>query len=120
MHLCLYCGQAGHFKVNCPVRPTPTSSKAVSSTTPSDYSSSCVKIPVQLTANQQVITAQALLDSGAAGNFMSDTFINKHNISLTDCHFPLTVEALDGKPIGGGKVAHITSELGLQVGVLHH
>lgn len=66
------------------------------------------------------ITTHALLDSGAAGNFMSDTFIKEYNISLTDCYSPLTVEALDGKPIGGGKVAHITDELQLQVGILHH
>lgn len=50
---------------------------------------------------------------------MSDTFISEHNIPLINCHSVLTVEALDGKPIGRGKVAHITSELQLQVGILH-
>lgn len=34
---------------------------------------------------------------------MSDTFIHDHKITLTNCHSPLTVEALDGKSIGGEK-----------------
>jgi len=51
---------------------------------------------------------------------MSDSFIKDHNIPLTDCNSLLTVEALDGKPIGGGRVVHITAELALQVGPPHH
>lgn len=83
MHLCLYCGQAGHFKVNCPVRPASTSSKAMSSLPQHSYSSNCLKIPIQLIINERDITTHALLDSGAAGNFMSDSFVKEHNISLT-------------------------------------
>jgi len=51
---------------------------------------------------------------------MSDTFIQEHNITLTACDSQLTVEELDGRPIGEGKVAHITAEVVLQVAVLHH
>lgn len=120
LHLCLYCGQAGHFKIKCPIRPNPSNPKAVSSPLSTEYSSNCLKIPIQVTVNNQRISTHALLDSGAAGNFMSDTFIKEHNITLTDCSSPLTVEALDGRPIGGGRVAHITTELSLQIGVLRH
>lgn len=115
MHLCLYCGQAGHLKINCPVRPNVSNPRSVSS----EYPSNCLKIPIQITHNGRVVSTHALLDSGAAGNFISDTFTHEHNIQLTNCHSPLTVEALDGKPIGGGRVSHITSELGLQTGALH-
>jgi len=116
LHLCLYCGQAGHIKINCPVQPQSSNPKAVSS----PQHSNCFKIPIQIFVNGQRLSTHALLDSGAAGNFMSDAFIKDHNISLTDCNSLLTVEALDGKPIGGGKVVHITDELALQVGALHH
>lgn len=85
-----------------------------------NYSPTSIKIPVRMTVNGQTISTHALLDSGAAGNFMSDTFIQEHNITLTSCNSQLTVEALDGRPIGEGTVAHITEEVHMQVGVLHH
>lgn len=39
------------------------------------------------------------------------------NITLIRC--PLTVEAIDGRPLGSGYVSHITQELHLQTGALH-
>jgi len=47
LHLCLYCGQAGHIKVNCPIRPSPSNPKAVSSQQSTSYSANSFKIHVQ-------------------------------------------------------------------------
>lgn len=119
LHLCLYCGQAGHLKLSCPIQPGSSNSKSVSSQTPVNHSATSI-IPVKMRVNGQTISTHALLDSGAAGNFMSCTFIQQHNIMLISCISHLTVEALDGRPIGEGKVAHIIEEIHMQVGVLHH
>lgn len=85
-----------------------------------NYSATSIKIPVRTIVNGQTISTHALFDSGAAGNFMSDTFIQENNIKLISCNSQLTVEALDGRPIGEGRVAHISEEIHMQVSGLHH
>lgn len=42
-----------------------------------------------------------------------------NKLTLTPCNFPLAVEVLDDRPIGEGKVLHITEEVKLQIGTLH-
>ncbi len=56
--LCLYCSQAGH---SCPVRP-------------STGSQSSIKLPVKIRIQDKVTTTTALMNSGAAGNFVSLEF----------------------------------------------
>lgn len=60
-----------------------------------------------------------LLDSGAAGYFLSREFADKHQLALTPCTSRLAVEALDGHPIGEGRITHITNHLQMQTGLLH-
>lgn len=73
-HLCMYCRQAGHLKTSCPICPNSSSSKAVSVSVQSNCSSSCVKTPVKITVQDRTISTSALLDLGAAGNFLSHEF----------------------------------------------
>jgi len=40
------------------------------------HSASCIRIPVEMTVSGKTVSTHALLDSGAAGNFISSTFIN--------------------------------------------
>lgn len=115
----MYCGQAGHLKTSCPVQPTPFNSKSVSACTQLDYPSSCVKIQVKIIIQDKVISTSALLDSGAAGNFVSHEFAQQHKLTLTRCNSCLAVEALDGHPIRDGKVTHLTEEIIMYVGVLY-
>lgn len=70
-------------------------------------------------ANGHQVSTCALVDSGAAGNFISKDFALSHNITLIRCISPLTVEAIDRRPLGSGKVTHITQELHLRTGALH-
>ncbi len=108
LRLCMYCGQAGHLKSSCPVRPTSATSRAVSPIFPYKSVTSCVKVLVTLLIGQRTITTEALIDSGAAGNFMSNEFAHEHHLSLTPCTSYLAVEALDGRPLREGRISRVT------------
>lgn len=85
-HLCLYCGQAGHLRASCPTRPSACNSTTVSPCIQAHHSSSCIKVPVVLALEGNNIPTSALLDSGAAGNFMSHEFA-QHQLPLISCTF---------------------------------
>ncbi len=65
------------------------------------------------------IPTSALLDSGEAGNFMSHEFARQHKIQLIPCTSNLAPEALDGRPLGEGRVMHTTVALQLETRTLH-
>ncbi|KAL0195404.1 hypothetical protein M9458_008976, partial [Cirrhinus mrigala] len=80
-NLCLYCGQAGHIRATCPTRPPrpPTSVSA---------SKTCLnhcEIPVTLNSDGISVLTRALIDSGAAGNFIDKDFV--HAYRLPKCQF---------------------------------
>ncbi len=106
--------------MSCPIRPRNPNSKSVSSCFHFSQSTSSFKIPITLTSRDKTICTNALLDSGAAGNFISAEFAQQHNFKLTPCDSQLAVEALDGRPLGGGRIAHLTEEIHMQIGALHH
>ncbi|KAL0200303.1 hypothetical protein M9458_003490, partial [Cirrhinus mrigala] len=114
LNLGLYCGQAGHMKASCPVKSTPRQSVSQISS-----SSQTVKIPVHITSSDKFIDTTALIDSGAAGNFMDEGFAKTHCLSLIPCTSPLSVAALDGRPLGPGRVQFTTSDLQLTAGAFH-
>ncbi len=119
LHLCMYCGQAGHLKSSCPVWPTSATPRAVSPIFPYKSVTSCIKVLVTLLIGQRTVSTEALIDSGAAGNFMSNEFAHEHHLSLTPCTSYLAVEALDGRPLGEGRISRVTDELSMQIGILH-
>ncbi len=114
--LCFYCGQAGHMKISWPVRPS-TGSQSVSDHVTTSPSS--IELSVKLRIQDKVTTTTALIDSGAAGNFVSLEFAQQHELKLTPCNSPMAVEALDGRPLGEGRVFCITEEVKLLIGTLH-
>ncbi len=113
--LCLYCGQAGHMRNTCPVRPS-SDRRSVSDITRSISSASSIKLPVELISQNQEIQTTALLDSGAAGNFIDSEFVSQHHLKLTPCTSSL---ALDGRPLGKGKILRLTEPVKLHIGTLH-
>lgn len=84
-HLCLYCGQAGHLRLSCPSRPRPENPRSVSLNIDALNPNLCVTVPITITVNGQQIATVALLDSGAAGNFMSREFAQQNQIDLIPC-----------------------------------
>ncbi|KAL0185425.1 hypothetical protein M9458_021122, partial [Cirrhinus mrigala] len=91
------------------------------STAVSHYSASSqtVKTPVTITLADKQISTIALIDSGAAGNFMDLDFAKAHDLTLKPCSSLLSVAALDGRPLGPGQVQYTTSGLQLTTGFLH-
>lgn len=61
----------------------------------------------------------AMLDSEAAGNFMSEEFSHSHAVSLIPCSTPLSVETIDGRPLGSGLIKSMSQELQMSTGLLH-
>lgn len=50
---------------------------------------------------------------------MSHRFAHRHCIAFIECTSFLTVEAIDGRPLGTGHVSALTQELVMQTGLLH-
>ncbi len=49
---------------------------------------------------------------------MSIEFAHEHHLSLTPCTSYLAVEALDGRPLGEGRISRVTDEISMQIGIL--
>ncbi|KAI2652744.1 Transposon Tf2-6 polyprotein [Labeo rohita] len=96
-HLCLYCGQAGHLRTNCPIRPHRPDTARVSS----DSLSDTFELEVILICNHQTTQTVALIDSGAAGNFIDISFAKSACVPLIACN-DVAVTALDGRALGSG------------------
>ncbi|XDV53693.1 hypothetical protein PO909_022129 [Leuciscus waleckii] len=114
-NLCLYCAQPDHLRATCPVRPTSRDSAAVSSCV---RSSNSLTLEVSLSSNKGTVNINALIDSGAAGNFIDLAFAKPH-FSLISCESRVAVAALDGRPMGTGKIQYITQQLTLNTGTQH-
>ncbi len=112
-HLCLYCGQSGHLQASCPTRP-PTKSTFSVSPCPNT-----LMVPISLISSGVAVEMTALIDSGAAGNFIDINFANSYNLPLVTCETRLAVTALDGRPLGPGLVQFKTQVLTLKTGSLH-
>ncbi|KAK3559268.1 hypothetical protein QTP86_009932 [Hemibagrus guttatus] len=111
---CLYCGLS-HLPRTLGKRPVPhrqgrTVTGLTSTTSPSN---SGLFLPITLTWGDQKHILQALIDSGAAGNFMDISLAKSLQIPTNSLPAPLTVTALDGRPLAPGKITHLTSPLDL-------
>ncbi|KAL0194547.1 hypothetical protein M9458_008119 [Cirrhinus mrigala] len=113
--LCLYCGQPGHFHSQCPSRPPRPSSSRVSliPLSPSLLLDVCIVI------HGRNIKTKAFVDSGAAGNFIDQEFANRHDIPLLPCDPPMAVAALDGRPLGAGRIRFTTEDITLITSSMH-
>uniref|UniRef100_A0A3B3D6E4 Gypsy retrotransposon integrase-like protein 1 n=1 Tax=Oryzias melastigma TaxID=30732 RepID=A0A3B3D6E4_ORYME len=77
-------------------------------------------VPVTLMMREISIQTQAMLDSGAAGNFIDLTFAHSHRIPLLTCNTHVAVSALDGRPLGSGQIRFITEDIKLTMLTDHH
>ncbi|KAL0146514.1 hypothetical protein M9458_058145 [Cirrhinus mrigala] len=108
-NLCLYCGQPGHLRATCPTRP-PRPPTAVSS---DNLPLSRCEVPVILKTKDISVKTTALIDSGAAGNFIDRDFVATNHLPILSCAPPVAVAALDGRTLGRGRVEHTTDDLTL-------
>ncbi|KAK3508737.1 hypothetical protein QTP70_004220 [Hemibagrus guttatus] len=68
-------------------------------------------LPITLIWGTHRHKLKALVDSGAAGNFMDLSLVKSLQIPVDSLPAPLTVTALDGRPLSPGKVTLLTSLL---------
>ncbi len=106
--LCLYCGQAGHMRNTCPVRPS-SDQRSVSDNTRAFSSVSSITLPVEIIVQNQTIQTTAL-DSGAAGNFIDSEFVGQLHLELTPCNSSLARRPSpgQGKDSPSHRVSHPT------------
>ena len=63
-----------------------------------------------ISLDQKKICTQILIDTGASGYaFISDSFAQTHNLSLTPLSAPIVLETFDGRPVVSGNLTHKTT-----------
>ncbi len=115
LNLCLYCGLPGHMRASCPTRPSRNNATVSQNFSQSTF----LNIPVRLRVKGTIVDTVAFIDSGAAGNFIDAEFAKTHKIPLVPCESHLAVAALDGRPLGSGRIHFTTEDLTLLTGALH-
>uniref|UniRef100_A0A3B3BMY4 Gypsy retrotransposon integrase-like protein 1 n=1 Tax=Oryzias melastigma TaxID=30732 RepID=A0A3B3BMY4_ORYME len=113
-NLCLYCGHPGHILNTCPNRHPRRSARPVSDSTLT------FTLPVTLCFDGHVVKTQAMIDSGAAGNFIDLAFARTHNVPLLSCNARVAVTALDGRPLGPGCIQFLTPDIQIIAPDHHH
>ncbi len=78
-----------------------------------------VRTTVQILTPQICVSAQALIDSGSAGNFISPQILQELNVRKKRCSQDLRIHTIQGKPLGRGHIRHLSSTLKLRNGCLH-
>ncbi|KAI4898691.1 hypothetical protein NFI96_020791 [Prochilodus magdalenae] len=129
--LCLYCGFAGHILRDCEVRPQrpqrPSLNKGMSTTshttvvsrpTPGMVTRSLM-IPVTLQYQKYSCVFPALIDSGAEGNFIHSQVARQLQLPIITLKHSLRLSAVDGDPVGKGRVSKITVPVTMNVSALH-
>ena len=114
--LCLYCASDNHLLSSCPVRPP---CPAVSTIQVSPKIEALNRTTVHVLTSRICVSAQALIDSGSAGNFISTQLLQKLNIHKHRNSQDLHVQTIQGKPLGRGRIRHCSPTLTLRVGCLH-
>lgn len=130
-NLCLYCGDSGHYAINCPnklrrtvaatdVKDIEQISSIAQSVSPVLEKSNLIQAPpthfmisIQLSDGANNISCSAMLDSGAGGNFMDIGFAQDHHIELRNKSLPVDMETVDGSPLSSGPITHETAPLSL-------
>ena len=113
--LCLYCGARGHVVVTCPLRPPQA---RVSAFQEDVFVCKPLLVPVTLTTPSGSFPAQALIDSGSAGNFISGTFCQQIGLPKSPSPTSFSVHTITGRPLTK-QVRHLSSPVLLEVGLLH-
>lgn len=85
---CLYCCEAGHCQANCPQHRVSTFV--------------CPKSSIQFCVASQLhyanhsLSVSPLIDSGSAGNFISQSIVSMLSVPVSKLPNPIKVKALDG------------------------
>ena len=65
-------------------------------------------VPIMLQTMQKKVTDEAFLDCGATECFVSQRFINKHQLGVRYMKTPRRIENVDGSPNASGSLRYYT------------
>ena len=65
-----------------------------------------MRIPIQISAKEQIVSTHALIDSGAEGQFIDINFAKTHRIPLHKLDVPIPVRNVDNTPNSQGPITH--------------
>ena len=82
----------------------------------SQFHDQAVYLSVSISWGVTDYSCHALLDSGAAGNFIDEGQARRLKIPLVALDKALAITALDGQALGNGSVTRVTSQVRLQLG----
>ncbi len=96
--LCRYCGAAGHFAAQCPVKARVTAVKGLltGGITLAKSSLAATLLTVKLQWSSVTYDCQALVDSGAEGNFLDSDLADRLRLPVIALSQPIAVHALNG------------------------
>ena len=77
-----------------------------------DVSKQSMRIPVAITCKDRTVETNALIDSGAGGLFIDESFARKSKLPLLPIPHPIPVFNVDGTPNVNGTITHkVTGDL---------
>ncbi len=114
--LCLYCGSAEHQLRACPIRPP---RPVVSTIQIAPDISNMSLVDALLRYQDQSFPVKILMDSGAAGNFISSRALTGFKIPRRRNDATYQITTVQGKPLGRGLVRYHTPEVSLHIGCFH-
>ena len=71
-----------------------------------DVSKQSMRIPVSITCKDRTVETNALIDSGAGGLFIDESFARKSKLPLLPIPHPIPVFNVDGTPNVNGTITH--------------
>uniref|UniRef100_A0A3B1IV37 Gypsy retrotransposon integrase-like protein 1 n=1 Tax=Astyanax mexicanus TaxID=7994 RepID=A0A3B1IV37_ASTMX len=131
LRLCLYCGEAGHFKAECGLLTRPVKAPALGQRVECSpranvvrkhntiLRSKCFSLPVNIVLPTGMLSVLALVDSGSEGNFISQDLVKEHGVPTRELLRPLAIHAVDGKTVRSKPVTLQTLPITLQASALH-
>src|SRR4029434_3685254 len=75
--------------------------------------------PVTLTTSSGSLIAQALIDTGSAGNFISGSMCPRLGLRRIPSPTPVSLHSITGHPLTRRQVRQVTSPVQLEIGLLH-
>ncbi len=111
--LCLYCGAAGHIAALCSVNARETAVKGLlrGGITLAKSSLAATLLTVKLQWSSVTYDCQALIDSGAEGNFLDSDLAYRLRLPVIALSQPIAVHALNGLSLSS--ITHSTGPLRL-------
>ena len=111
LNLCLYCGEAGHYVYNCPVKIRKFRSSIPGNISAITTNPNHLALILSLQLPGKTVSVNAIVDSGACSCFIDSSFADMHNIPVRTKDFKLSVFLADGSHIKSGQVTQETLPL---------